>query len=130
MTDLNAGQLASGSRTEASTNQISDEQFQAIRATARPYTAVILHPGPNRHTGAADAIIYQHGMRNVSLHLAGILPIVCPTTDRSDFSGVGIFNATTEEVTTIMDADPAVRAGVLTYELHPVRSFPGSTLPA
>ena len=28
-----------------------------------------------------------------------------------------------------MDADPAVQAGVLTYELHPVRSFPGSSLP-
>ena len=29
-----------------------------------------------------------------------------------------------------MDDDPGVRAGVFEYELHPVRGFPGSTLPA
>ena len=108
---------------------ISDEQFRQLRATARPYTAVILHPGPNRHAEGADAIIYQHGMRNVRLHLDGTLPIVCPTADTSDFCGLGVFDGTLDEVTAIMAADPAVQAGVLTYELHPVRSFPGSTLP-
>jgi hypothetical protein len=30
----------------------------------------------------------------------------------------------------LMDDDPAVRAGIFTYEIHPVRSFPGDTLPA
>ena len=109
--------------------QISDEQFRQLLATVKPYTVVILHPGPNRHAEGADAIIYQHGMRNARMHLDGTLPIVCPTADVSDFSGLGIFDRTAAEITTIMDADPAVRAGVLTYELHPVRSFPGSTLP-
>jgi hypothetical protein len=108
---------------------ISDEQFRQLRATARPYTAVILHPGPNRHAAGADAIIYEHGMRNVGLYLDGTLPVVCPSADVSDFSGLSVFDGTPDEVTAIMDADPAVQAGVLTYELHPVRSFPGSTLP-
>src|SRR5215472_16427974 len=103
--------------------EISDEQFRQLLATVKPYTAVILHPGPNRNAEVADAIIYQHGMRNARMHLDGTLPIVCPTADASDFNGPP------EEVTAIMDADPAVQAGVLTYELHPVRSFPGSSLP-
>ena len=109
--------------------EISDEQFRQLVATVKAYTAVILHPGPNRNAEVADAIIYQHGMRNARMHLDGTLPIVCPTADASDSSGLGIFNGTPEEVTAIMDADPAVQAGVLTYELHPVRSFPGSSLP-
>jgi hypothetical protein len=108
---------------------ISDEDFQALRATARPYTAVILKPGPNRTMDGADAIIYRHGMRNVSLHRDGRLPVVCPSTDDTEFRGLGIFTGTVEEVTLIMDGDPAIQAGVLTYEVHPVRSFPGSTLP-
>jgi hypothetical protein len=77
----------------------------------------------------ADAIIYSHGMRNTALHLDGRLPVVCPCTDSTEFSGLGIFNATVEETKDIMDGDPAVQAGILRYEVHPVRSFPGSTLP-
>jgi hypothetical protein len=29
-----------------------------------------------------------------------------------------------------MDHDPGVEAGIFTYEIHPVRGFPGSALPA
>jgi hypothetical protein len=29
-----------------------------------------------------------------------------------------------------MDGDPAVEAGILTYEVQPWRSFPGDALPA
>jgi hypothetical protein len=28
-----------------------------------------------------------------------------------------------------MDEDPAVKAGVFVYEVHPCRSFPGDSLP-
>jgi hypothetical protein len=42
---------------------------------------------------------------------------------------IGIFNATLEEVDRIMQDDPAVKARPSTYELHPVRGFPTSTLP-
>ena len=119
-----------GSIMDSTTSPISDEEFLALRETAKPYAAVILTNGPNRHMDGADAIIYRHGMRNVSLHLDGRLPVVCPATDNTEFRGVGIFNATVEEATVIMDGDPAVQAGVLAYEVHPVRSFPGSTLPA
>ena len=58
-----------------------------------------------------------------------MLPIVCPVADESDWAGIGIFDASPEQVTTIMEGDPAVQAGLFTYEVHPLRGFPGSTLP-
>lgn len=109
---------------------ISDSEFQALRATARTYTGLILRHGPNRRNDGADALIYQHGMRNVGLLQSGRLPIVCPVINGTDVCGLGIFDADLAEAASIMDGDPAVQAGVLVYELLPVRGFPGSTLPA
>jgi hypothetical protein len=59
-----------------------------------------------------------------------VLAIVCPIVDDSEWSGLGIFDATPEEVARIMDDDPAVEAGIFTYEVHPIRGFPGDSLPA
>jgi hypothetical protein len=36
---------------------------------------------------------------------------------------------TVEETTAIMNDDPGVIAGVLTFEVHPCRGFPGDCLP-
>ena len=58
-----------------------------------------------------------------------MLSIVCPITDDSGWSGIGIFNAPPAEVAAIMEADPGVRAGIFTYEVHTGRSFPGDRLP-
>ena len=71
---------------------------------------VILHPGPSRRAAAADAIIYRYGKRNVQLHFDGILPIVCPTADDSQFSGLAVLAGSLEEANAITDADPAVQA--------------------
>jgi hypothetical protein len=60
---------------------------------------------------------------------AGVLPVVCPVPDDTDVAGIGIFAADLDEARQIMDDDPGVRAGVFSYELHPCRSLPGSTLP-
>jgi PAS domain-containing protein len=73
----------------------------------------------------SDAI----GRRNFALRAEGLLAIVCPVGDGSDVAGVGIFNATVEEVDRLMRDDPAVQEGVLLYELHSCRSFPGDQLP-
>jgi hypothetical protein len=53
-----------------------------------------------------------------------VLAVVCPVADDSDLAGVGIFDATPEETTRIMEGDPAVQAGVLSFEVHPVHGFP------
>jgi hypothetical protein len=100
----------------------------ALTASSR-FTVAILKagprfalPGPDRHD-EVTAIIWAHGRRNYALYLAGLLPVVCPIADGSGVAGVGIFAADESAVTEILDADPAIRAGVLTYELHPTRTF-------
>ena len=49
--------------------------------------------------------------------------------DGTDVKGVGIFSTGEEETRKIMEDDPAVKAGIFTYEIHPYRSFPGDMLP-
>lgn len=113
---------------------VSDEDFDASRAGMRPYTIVLLKrgpkfspPGPDRDPEVA-AIIYRHGRRNMQLRVAGMLRVVCPVADGSDIAGVGIFDATPEECAAIYSRDPAVMASILTYEIHPTRTFPDSSL--
>jgi hypothetical protein len=108
---------------------ISDEFMQQMMLTTRSYCIVILKAGPNKHQDGVEKIIWEHGRRNFVLRADGVLSIVCPISDGSDVSGIGIFNASVEEMQKIMDEDPGVQAGVFIYEIHPCRSFPGDSLP-
>jgi hypothetical protein len=114
---------------------VTDEQLEQSLTKTRPYTVLILKagpkfemPGPDRTSGVTK-IVWEHGKRNSALRLAGLMPIVCPIGDGSGVTGIGIFDASPDDVERIMSGDPAVRAGVFTYEVHSARSFPGSTLP-
>jgi len=109
---------------------ITDEQMNERLAKTREYTLLILHTTPTTFASESRPIVWEHGRRNMALRADGVLSIVCPATDGSEVAGIGIFNASPEEVTQIIDGDPAVKAGVLTYELHPVRGFPSDCLPA
>ena len=108
---------------------ITDEFMRLMISRTKDYTIVILKAGPNGNLPGIEKIIWEHGRRNFSLRESGVLSIVCPISDESDTGGVGIFNAGVDEVEFLMEEDPAVRAGVLTYEIHPCRSFPGDKLP-
>ena len=108
---------------------ITNEFMQQMLSTTRKYCIVILKAGPNKNKDGAEKIIWEHGRRNFELRADGVLPIVCPISDGSNVSGIGIFNATVEEVKKIMDEDPGVQAGVFFYEVHACRSFPGDSLP-
>ena len=108
---------------------ITDENMQQMSAKTKKYSLMILKAGPNRNQDGAEKIIWEHGRRNYELRADGVLAIVCPVGDGSDVCGIGIFNATLEEVKKIMDEDPGVKAGVFIYEIHPCRSFPGDSLP-
>ena len=108
---------------------ITDEFMRQMISKTRQYCIVILKAGPNRHMDGVEKIIWEHGRRNFELRADGVLSIVCPISDGSGVSGVGIFNAPVEEVKKIMDEDPAVKAGVLVYETHACRGFPGDCLP-
>ena len=109
---------------------ITDEYMRQMLSQTKQYCIVILKAGPQKHTDGAEKIIWEHGRRNFALRADGLLPIVCPVSDGSDVSGIGIFNAPIEAVKKIMDEDPGVKAGIFVYELHPCRSFPGASLPA
>ncbi len=110
-------------------NQISDDFMRQMISRTKSYCIVILKAGPNRNKAGVEKIIWEHGRRNFALRADGLLSIVCPVSDGSDVSGIGIFNAGVDEVKRIMDEDPGVKEGVFVYEIHACRSFPGDCLP-
>ena len=107
----------------------TDEEMGQLLPTAKPYSVVILKQGPKFNYDSAAAIIWEHGRRNFGLRDDGVLVVVLPVTDGSDVCGIGVFAATIDDTTAIMNDDPGVAAGVLTYEVHPCRGFPGDSLP-
>lgn len=108
---------------------ITDDFMKLMLTKSKNYSIVILKHGPNYGTTGFEKIIWEHGRRNFSLRADGLLSIVCPITDNSDLSGIGIFNSSVEETKKIMDGDPGVIAKIFSYEIHPCRSFPGDSLP-
>ena len=108
---------------------ITDELMLQMLPKTRSYCVVILRATAKRKDPAAEMVVWEHARRNFALRADGVLVVVCPVSDGSDLSGVGIFNATLEETRKIMDEDPGVKAGIFTYEAHACRSFPGDCLP-
>ena len=108
---------------------ITDDYMNEMLAQSKPYTAMLLRVSENGSNPDSDRIVWEHGRRNLELRAAGKMPIICPATDDSDWAGIGIFDATPDEVDELMRDDPGVKAGVFTYELHPVFGFPGAGLP-
>ena len=109
---------------------ITDEFMQQMLRKVKSYTVVILKAGPKRNEPGVEKIVWEHGRRNFALRADGKLSIVCPVTDKDQVRGIYIFNAGVDEVKKIMDEDPAVSMGALTYELHPCQGFPGDSLPS
>jgi hypothetical protein len=110
--------------------EISDEFMREHIGASRTYTFLLLKRTPLLANPDARPIVWEHGRRNFAMREAGLLPIVCPVRDDGPWAGIGIFDASIEEVTRLMDDDPGVKAGLFEYEVHPVSGFPGSTLPA
>ena len=109
--------------------EITDDDMKERLSGAHDYTLVILKTTPRTFDERSRPIIWEHGRRNMALRRAGLLSIVCPSTDQSEVAGIGIFGSPPEEVSEILAGDPALQADVLTYEIHPVRGFPGDALP-
>jgi hypothetical protein len=111
------------------TTEITDDYMRQRLGQSKAYTAVILRPGPNADMAGRDALVWEHGRRNMRLQADGVLPVVCPVPGGGEVNGIGLFDRTADEVKEIMDGDPAVQAGLFVYDIHPCRGFPGSTLP-
>jgi uncharacterized protein YndB with AHSA1/START domain len=108
---------------------ISDATMRERIASTSTYTAILLRATDAFVRPAVDPIVWEHGRRNMALAEAGLLSIVLPVADDSDLAGIGVFVTTPDETRAILDDDPGVRAGIFTYETHPVRGLPGATLP-
>jgi hypothetical protein len=109
--------------------EITDEMMVQMILQAKLYSIVLLKSGSKYGTPESQAIIWEHARRNFELREKGLLSIVCPVSDETDLKGIVIFNANQEQTKEIMNGDPSIMAGVLTFEVHSARSFPGDSLP-
>jgi uncharacterized protein YndB with AHSA1/START domain len=109
---------------------IDDAAMLARLAAASTYTVALLRATDRFVRPAVDPVVWEHGRRNMALAEAGLMPVVLPVGDDTDLAGLGVFTTDEQGTAAILDGDPGVRAGIFTYELHPVRGFPGATLPA
>jgi hypothetical protein len=108
---------------------VTDQQMRARLAKTRTYTLMVLKKTDRYSRPEADAVVWEHGRRNFALQETGMMPIVCPILDSSDYAGIGIFADSPERVSEIMSEDPGVKAGVFAFEVHAIVGFPGSALP-
>jgi hypothetical protein len=110
--------------------EISDAYMHERLASARPFTVAILRHGPCYESPGAEAVIWEHGRRNMRMQAEGLLSIVCPVDDGSDLGGVAVFGTDQARTRDILAADPAVLANVFRFTVHPSFSFPGDSLAA
>ncbi len=110
--------------------EITDDYMRELLGKSRLYTVVFLKAGENYGAPDAGPTTFEHARRNFALRADGVLAIVGPIADDSEWCGIAIFDATEDDVVRMMEDDPGVRANIFTYEVHPIRSFPGDALPA
>ena len=107
---------------------ITDEYFRERYSKLKEYAMVILKPTSKFRDAGADALIKEHGRRNMALQADGGLSIVCPVYGSPDIAGIYIFNRTVDEVRRIMEDDPAVKEGIFDCEVYTCKGFPGDSL--
>jgi uncharacterized protein YciI len=111
---------------------ITDEIVQNRIATGRHYCLGLYKAGPRRDQPPEEQKQIQaaHLRYLFQLRADGKLLISGPVLDDAVLKGVSIFNTTDiEEVKRLSEADPAVQAGRLVYEIHPWFGIPGDSLP-
>jgi hypothetical protein len=108
---------------------VTDEFMRERLGQSQSYTLMMLRKTPAHKRPDADPIVWEHGRRNFKLREAGLMPIVCPVRDDSEWAGICIFTVEPERASEIMSEDPGVKAGIFAYEVHPISGFPGSRLP-
>ncbi|MEQ1770796.1 MAG: YciI family protein [Devosia sp.] len=114
--------------------EITDETMRANLATVRLYGLLLLKKGPTylppeQRSAAHKAIIWEHGRRNMALRAEGRMPLVGPLGRGGDVVGLCVFDVPEAEIHTLMKDDPAVAAGLFTYEIADWFAFPGDCLP-
>jgi hypothetical protein len=113
---------------------ISDAEMEARLALVRPYVMVLLKAGPayvppDTRSPDQAAIVKEHGRRNMALRKEGKMAMVGPVHQARPVVGICIMNVDADATRRIMDADPAVRAGIFLYDLATWFGVPGDGLP-
>jgi uncharacterized protein YciI len=88
----------------------------------KPYFLVLLKKGPHRDQDSVTAARIQKAhMENINrMAASGKLNVAGPFLDEGELRGIFIFDSGNEdEVKKLVEGDPAVKSGRLTYEIHP-----------
>jgi len=104
------------------TNTDTSNAISAPAYEMKQYFFVMLSKGTSRSQDSATTAKIQEGhMANITrLAQMGKLIVAGPFADESNWRGIFIFDCkTSEEVETLLKSDPAIKAGRLSYEIHP-----------
>ncbi|HMO54569.1 MAG TPA: hypothetical protein PJ994_08705 [Tepidiformaceae bacterium] len=107
---------------------MNPEAIMAEVQKARPYTLVVLRRGPNYET--TPGVHMDHLRHIFAMRAAGEQILTLPVTDPGEIAGIGLM-ATADKAAAeaLIAADPAVRAGRLTYEIVSCMALPGDAIP-
>jgi uncharacterized protein YciI len=112
---------------------ITPEYIQEKVSKGRAYTIVFLKAGKKQHSSdpkQAEQKQMEHLIYLFKLKEQEKLPLFGPFTKSGDLRGICIFNSdNAEEVKKLLDEEPLVKEGLLTYEIHPWFGIPGDKLP-
>ncbi|HEX2532121.1 MAG TPA: YciI family protein [Chitinophagaceae bacterium] len=112
------------------TTSFSPETILGKVATGKPYTRVLLKTGPCQPAEEErDRLQMGHLAHLFTLESKGKLHVFGPVQQDAVLQGLLVF-ALTEPgaVSTAMEADPRVQAGLFTWEAFPFFSIPGQRL--
>lgn len=104
------------------TENICAQNSKNAADNLKPYFLVLLKRGPNRNQDSVTAANIQKAhLENINrMAAAGKLNVAGPFLDEGELRGIFIFDSGNEdEVKKLVENDPAVKAGRLTYEIHP-----------
>ena len=113
-----------------SVQMLSAQQFDSVLARKlgadqfgmRHYVMAFLKPGTAaiKDSAQRNALMQAH-LKNIGrLSKEGKLAMAGPFLDGGNYAGVYIFNvATVADAKALVETDPAVKAGVFSFEMHP-----------
>ncbi len=111
----------------------AQQQKEPAEEKIRQYWFVMLLKGNNRTQDSATVTKLQQGhMANITrLYNEGKIKVAGPFGDDTNWRGIFIFDCKTkEEVEQLLQTDPAISSGRLSYEIHPWWTAPtGSFIP-
>jgi uncharacterized protein YciI len=112
--------------------EITDDFIQKKISSGKQYCLFLYLSGLNHNQSEAESekLQQEHLRYLFKLRDEGVLILNGPVTDETSLWGIGIFNCTDKEIAKrLLDADPAVKAGRLIYEVYSWFGLPSDKLP-